>query len=304
MGLVALAAGCALAAVRAVLPSCGFAGVQARGRTGVRTLHLVLRAAASEAEIRDEVEKLRAREIKRELEALGVNAADAFEKAELVERLVQARLRGDTPVAEEAAGPPSEASGTAAAPAPAATEPAAAPAAASAAEGAEVTQEILERCRAMRVTQLRSELGTRGISWADALEKEELVQRLAGVLAQEASFSNSARLRPGSVGELTGAELQQELQPSGTPLLLDVYATWCGPCQMMAPHLEATAQRLGARVRVAKLDSDRDPDMATQLRVGGLPTVIVFDRSGKEVARQEGALMEQQLVQLVESAGL
>mmetsp|Transcript_17439 Transcript_17439/g.52683 ORF Transcript_17439/g.52683 Transcript_17439/m.52683 type:complete len:350 (+) Transcript_17439:61-1110(+) len=314
-GLAVLAGVCALAATRTALPSLRcFAGSTALDGAAARARRLVLRAAAGEAEIREEVGSLRAREIKRELEALGVDAADAFDKEELVERLVQARLRGDAPPVEEAAAPsaaPSGAEGAAAAAsaADAAAEPAAAPEASptaadtSSAGGAAVSQEILERCRSMRVKELRTELGSRGISWADALEKEELVQRFAGVLAEEGSFSLSARLRPGVVGELTGAELQQELQPSGTPLLLDVYAAWCGPCQMMAPHLQAAARQLGARARVAKMDSDQEPGMASQLRVGGLPTIIVFDRSGKEVARQEGAIMEQQLVDMVVRAG-
>eukprot|EP00404_Azadinium_spinosum_P052692 CAMPEP_0180786758 /NCGR_PEP_ID=MMETSP1038_2-20121128/50986_1 /TAXON_ID=632150 /ORGANISM="Azadinium spinosum, Strain 3D9" /LENGTH=77 /DNA_ID=CAMNT_0022823931 /DNA_START=62 /DNA_END=293 /DNA_ORIENTATION=+ len=63
----------------------------------------------------------------------------------------------------------------------------------------------------------------------------------------------------------------------------------------MAPHLEAAAKRLGPRVRVVKLDSDKAPDLSSRLRVGGLPTVILFDRHGQEVKRQEGALMEEQL---------
>lgn len=227
---------------------------------------------------------MRAREIKRELEVLRVNAADAFEKDELVERLVQARLNGvEPPSAEDSA----EAE-------PASPEPAA--------DATKASVDVLERCRSMRVSELRTELGTRGIAWADALDKDELVERLAAVLAQEASFSISGRIRPGAVAELTGSELDQELSGSSTPLLLDVFATWCGPCQMMAPQLEAAAKRLGARARVAKLDSDKEPAIASRLRVGGLPTIILFNAEGKEVTRQEGAVMEQQLVSMVESA--
>lgn len=249
-------------------------------------------AGETEAEIREEVGKLRAREIKRELEAAGVNAADAFEKDELIERLVAARLHG--PPTPEEAGAGAET------PPPAAGHAASAP---TAAVDDTPKRETEKRCRAMSVKELRTELGSRGIAWADALEKEELVQRLSGVLAHEASFSCSGRLRPGAASELTAAELEQELCESDTPLLLDVYATWCGPCQLMAPQLEAAAQRLGARARVAKLDSDKHTAMASRLRVGGLPTIILFNRQGKEVARQEGALMEQQLINMVQTVG-
>lgn len=211
---------------------------------------------------------------------MGVNTADAFEKDELAERLVQARMEGKTAEPEPAGPPPEEAS-------------------ASGDDGS-VPADILARCQAMKASELRTELGSRGISWADALEKEELVQRLAPILAEEASFSHSGALRPGVVGHLSAVQLVQELEtPSPTPLLLDVYATWCGPCQMMAPELEALARSQGAALRVAKMDSDQEPGMSTDLRVGGLPTVIVFDRFGNEVARQEGALMQQQLLELV-----
>lgn len=156
----------------------------------------------------------------------------------------------------------------------------------------------------MSTKELRTELGTRGIGWADALEKEELVRRLAEVLSKESAYCRSGRMKPGAVTQLTGPELAEELADDSTPLLLDVFATWCGPCQMMAPQLEAAARRLGSKVRVAKMDSDREPAMATQLKVGALPTIFLFDRKGKEVKRQEGALMEAQLISLVDSARL
>lgn len=256
----------------------------ASGRRYRACVRRVAMAAGSEAEIRAEVQSMRAREIKQKLEALGVDAADAFEKSELVERLVRAQLDGvQAPQREAESG----------------TVPEAATAGEEAADVGALDPEILATCRAMRVTDLRTQLGSRGIRWADAVDKEELVERLANVLATELSFSSSGRLRPGTVSKLNGAELTIELDQGSTPLLLDVYATWCGPCQMMAPHLEAAARSLGNRVRVAKLDSDEEPAWATKLRVGGLPTIILFDKQGQEVVRKEGALMEQQLLSMV-----
>jgi len=258
-------------------------------------------ASADEADVRAEVEQLRAREIKQQLEAAGVSTADIFEKDDLADRLVQFRLGGDVGGAPAAAkDEPAESAG----------EVAAASAGGEGGEGGEVVvdAETLERCRAMRVKELRTELGTRDIPWADAFEKEELVQRLARVFANEAasraSFCRSGRILPGAVAHLSGEELEEELQDGSTPLLLDVYATWCGPCQMMAPYFESAAKKLGSRVRVAKIDSDKAPDQASKLRVGGLPTIILFGRDGKEVMRQEGALMEQQLIDMVNRAGL
>ncbi|CAE8588024.1 unnamed protein product [Polarella glacialis] len=263
-----------------------------------------LAATDKDAEILAEIQSMRAREIKQELQAAGIPAADLFEKGDLVERLFRWRTEPRDSCGPAASAGPAEESGeegealeSAAASVTDASDP-------SSSSSESQRNSILEKCRAMRVFELRTQLGTRGISWADALEKEELVQRLAEVLTREAAFSKSGRMQPGVVAQLTGAQLAEELEDASTPLLLDVFATWCGPCKMMAPHLEAAARSLGQKVRVAKLDSDLEPAMASRLRANALPTVILFDRTGKEVARQEGAMMEAQLLKMVSAAGV
>merc|ERR1712196_228802 len=116
-------------------------------------------------------------------------------------------------------------------------------------------EEILVGCRNMRVAELRAELSSRGLRWADCLDKEELCDRLADCLMLEAQYSKSGKVKPGKVAQLTGLELDQELSHPSTPILLDIFATWCGPCMMMAPQLEAAAQKLQNKVRVVKIDS-------------------------------------------------
>ena len=111
-------------------------------------------------------------------------------------------------------------------------------------------------------------------------------------------FSGSGAMTPGLVAELTAEQVELELQHDGAPLLLDVYATWCGPCQLMAPELRKAAAELGATARVGKLDSDAYPKLAETLRVGGLPTIIAF-RGGRESTRVEGAIMAGDLVRMV-----
>ena len=70
-------------------------------------------------------------------------------------------------------------------------------------------------------------------------------------------------------------------------------------CKMMGPFLEEAATELKDKVRVAKMDSDQNPEWSGKLKVNGLPTIIVFDgKTGKELERVEGALMKDQLVQL------
>jgi len=100
---------------------------------------------------------------------------------------------------------------------------------------------------------------------------------------------------PGVAMQVTGAQLREEMADRGTPLLVDVFATWCGPCQMMAPKLDEVAKKAGGRLRVAKLDSDAESQLSAELRVTSFPTVI-FMQNGQEVYRlqgvpeQEGAL--------------
>ncbi|KAG5193159.1 thioredoxin-like protein [Tribonema minus] len=71
------------------------------------------------------------------------------------------------------------------------------------------------------------------------------------------------------------------------PLLLDMYAVWCGPCQMLAPELEKLGASMKGELQVAKVDSDKYPALASKLRVQGLPTCILF-KDGKELMRMEG----------------
>ena len=145
----------------------------------------------------------------------------------------------------------------------------------------------LESALKMKVKDLRTELARRQVKWADLFEKQELAARLADALARAALFSKSGALIAGCACELTEEELGVEMQDDRTPLIVDVFAAWCGPCKLLAPQLEALAAELGDRARVAKLDSDAHPVISTKLRVAGLPTVI-FYKGGQEVHRLEG----------------
>mmetsp|Transcript_19242 Transcript_19242/g.76601 ORF Transcript_19242/g.76601 Transcript_19242/m.76601 type:complete len:141 (+) Transcript_19242:407-829(+) len=131
------------------------------------------------------------------------------------------------------------------------------------------------------------------------IEKGDLVDALLEAMARPATFCVSGLIAPGEVAEVTGAELEVEIQDSSTPLLVDVYARWCGPCQLMAPEIAKAAATLGAKARVCKLDSDLEPELSSRFAIGGLPTVLLF-RDAKEVRRVEGAVMAADLVNLVE----
>ena len=239
-----------------------------------RCRKIVLEAEAAELPL---PETMRVKALQAELDERGVAwRGVAFEKVELVSLLSDARTRPAAP-AEPAAETVPE-------PEPSASSPSAED---DAAAYDESYASALADSMKLKVKELRTELAARNVGWADLFEKEELAARLAGLIAQSALFSSSGVLSPGKVGLVDGEQLQQEMADARTPLLVDVFATWCGPCKLIAPQLEAIAAKAGERLRIAKLDSDEEPELSTELRIAGLPTLI-FLKGGQEVHRLEG----------------
>merc|ERR1719491_654244 len=139
--------------------------------------------------------------------------------------------------------------------------------------------ETLTTLRSLRARELRTLCTNAGIRWGTIIEKEDLVQLLFQHQLAASQFSPSGTLTPGKVSDVSDEVLAMEMNMPGveegelvpTPLLVDVYATWCGPCQMMAPQLEMAAMELGGDARVVKMDSDKYPELSGRLRVQGLP---------------------------------
>ena len=89
-----------------------------------------------------------------------------------------------------------------------------------------------------------------------------------------------------------------ELINSEVPVLVDFFATWCGPCQMLAPILKQVKDNLGERVSIIKIDVDKNQALASQYQVRGVPTMMLF-QNGKQLWRQSGVLSKEEIIQVI-----
>lgn len=110
-----------------------------------------------------------------------------------------------------------------------------------------------------------------------------------------------AQLFFGKPIELTAQNIQQTIDSNEIPVLVDCWAPWCGPCQSFAPVFENAAARLEPYVRLAKLNTEAQPDLGASWNIRSIPTLILF-KEGKELQRVSGALPLPQLMQWVYQA--
>ena len=90
------------------------------------------------------------------------------------------------------------------------------------------------------------------------------------------------------------------LSGSDLPVLVDFYATWCGPCQMMPPILDPVGTQLKGRVEIVKIDTDKYPNLASQYQINALRTLVLF-KNAQPVERIEGLLQADQLIGRLQS---
>lgn len=85
-----------------------------------------------------------------------------------------------------------------------------------------------------------------------------------------------------------------------TPVLVDFYADWCGPCKMLAPILKQVKDELGSSIKIVKIDVDKNELLAAKYQVRGVPTMLLF-KNGKQVWRQSGVLQKNDIISVIKS---
>ncbi len=92
----------------------------------------------------------------------------------------------------------------------------------------------------------------------------------------------------------------QDIINAEKPVLVDFFATWCGPCQMLSPILKEVKDSLGDDVNIIKIDVDKNQALAAQYQVRGVPTMLLFQK-GQTLWRQSGVLSKQQIIQAIKN---
>ena len=90
-----------------------------------------------------------------------------------------------------------------------------------------------------------------------------------------------------AVPAVTDSDFEAQVLRSPKPVLVDFWATWCGPCRMIAPVVESLAGELGEKIKVVKMDTDANPKTPMQLGIRSIPTVVIF-KNGRPEARAVG----------------
>ena len=106
-----------------------------------------------------------------------------------------------------------------------------------------------------------------------------------------------------STVKVTDATFETDVLQSGTPVLVDFWAEWCGPCKQIAPALEQIAEELAGQLVVAKIDIEDSPTTPSRYGVRGIPTMMLF-KGGQMTSMKVGAMPKQKILDWINEAGL
>lgn len=104
-----------------------------------------------------------------------------------------------------------------------------------------------------------------------------------------------------TVQHINDSEFDEKVLKSSTPVLVDFWAEWCGPCRQIAPALDELAASYGGKVTIAKVNIDKNPETPQKYGVRGIPTLILF-KNGQAVSTKVGALPKSKIAEWIDSA--
>jgi thioredoxin 1 len=104
-----------------------------------------------------------------------------------------------------------------------------------------------------------------------------------------------------TVGKVSDTTFESEVLKATSPVVVDFWAEWCGPCRMIAPALEEIAGSLDGKVKIVKLNVDENPKTAAKYGIQSIPTLMIF-KGGQMASRQIGALPKQKLEDWIKAA--
>lgn len=103
--------------------------------------------------------------------------------------------------------------------------------------------------------------------------------------------------------DLSQDQWEEEVLKADVPVLVDFWATWCGPCKLVAPTMDWAEKEYGSNLKVFKVEADPNQKLIEQYKVYGLPTLLLF-KNGEEITRIEGAIPKKAVVDMLNKAGI